>query len=111
MLSSSSKFDSGCGWPAFSSSMGTAVKREHKPDGHYPEIVCANCGGHLGLHDIVFISLLKLIEFQDTSFRVNDTNTKMAVQSKNAIALILCRFNSRKIHHEQELIFLCQQKK
>jgi peptide-methionine (R)-S-oxide reductase len=48
LYSSSSKFDSGCGWPAFSSSIGSSVRRERDVDGHREEILCANCDGHLG---------------------------------------------------------------
>ena len=50
VLSSSSKFDSHCGWPAFSSSLGTSVKRQEDQDGYRVEILCANCDGHLGLY-------------------------------------------------------------
>jgi len=46
--SSSSKFDSHCGWPAFSSSVGTSVRRQIDVDGYREEILCANCDGHLG---------------------------------------------------------------
>lgn len=45
---SSSKFDSHCGWPAFSSSIGTSVRRQKDSDGYREEILCANCDGHLG---------------------------------------------------------------
>ena len=48
MISSSSKFNSHCGWPAFSSSLGTAVRRQKDADGHREEILCGNCDGHLG---------------------------------------------------------------
>jgi peptide methionine sulfoxide reductase MsrB len=46
--SSSSKFDSHCGWPAFSASVGTSVRHEKDADGHREEILCAKCDGHLG---------------------------------------------------------------
>lgn len=44
------KFKSGCGWPAYFDSIPGAVKRiEDRSMGMArTEIVCANCGGHLG---------------------------------------------------------------
>lgn len=45
---SESKFDARCGWPAFDDEVKGAVKRIPDPDGQRTEIVCANCGGHLG---------------------------------------------------------------
>ena len=45
---SDSKFNSGCGWPAFDHEVEGAVKRLPDPDGMRIEIECAGCGGHLG---------------------------------------------------------------
>ena len=45
---SNTKFDAGCGWPAFDQEVPDAVNRLPDPDGMRIEIECANCGGHLG---------------------------------------------------------------
>ncbi|RPA96843.1 SelR-domain-containing protein [Choiromyces venosus 120613-1] len=50
LYTSTSKFDSGCGWPAFFEGVPGAINR--REDGSLgmqrTEITCANCGGHLG---------------------------------------------------------------
>lgn len=50
LFESAAKFDSGCGWPSFSSSLPNQVK--YQPDLSHgmrrTEILCAQCDAHLG---------------------------------------------------------------
>lgn len=51
LFTSHEKFDSGCGWPSFYDIKDTKTVKEVIDKSHgmiRTEVVCANCGGHLG---------------------------------------------------------------
>lgn len=50
LFSSDHKFESGCGWPSFDNALeGTIVYKKDTSHGMLrTEILCAQCGGHLG---------------------------------------------------------------
>lgn len=48
LYSSEAKFNSNCGWPSFDDDITENVTRIPDRDGRRTEIICANCGGHLG---------------------------------------------------------------
>ncbi len=51
LFNSTSKFDSGCGWPSFTSPLDTETIIETDDSTHHmhrTEVTCSRCGSHLG---------------------------------------------------------------
>lgn len=50
LFKSDAKFDSSCGWPSFDQAIEKSViyKEDHSHGMNRTEVMCANCGGHLG---------------------------------------------------------------
>ena len=78
LFSSESKFDAGCGWPAFDDEYPNSLQRIPDADGEKTEIQCANCHAHLG-HEFKGEHLTE----KNLRHCVNSLSIKFVPKSKN----------------------------
>ncbi|MBD3637694.1 MAG: bifunctional methionine sulfoxide reductase B/A protein [Crocinitomicaceae bacterium] len=119
LFESDDKFESGSGWPSFDDAIEGAIKEIPDADGHRTEIVCANCGAHLGhvfkgehmtskntRHCVNSISLNFVPEGQEVV--TPDNNSNQEVKTDTAIFASGCFWGTEYFFEKEEGVISTQ---